>query len=209
MKTASLTIIVLMTQLIAFGQVLQKNIEPEKMNILYLCVKNPLKIKNLDKTDSLSISDGKVIKDNKGNYFALVEHSGIVTISLKDKKGNTNNFEFRAKRLPEPKFVIFNKNMAFKSVKKEEVKDIPLSCRLENFDFDVKYTILSYKMTMIPKVGEKKEIIINGSSLNSKEAIDFISNSQPNDIIVFDNVITKNDCGDTSTAFNLIVIEIK
>jgi len=155
------------------------------MNVFYVGVDNPVTIGSptgWDKT-SVAITNG-TIGGNGSNRTVRVNGVGKASITVvADKKSTT--FEFRCKRIPDPIFKVGSGKIRMPSV---EFKSQQF-CRaeLENFDFDLKYNIVSATV-FFSGAGFNNVVqqTINGNNLSSLSA--YISRCIPGSVVTFDNV---------------------
>ncbi|EHQ28078.1 type IX secretion system motor protein PorM/GldM [Mucilaginibacter paludis] len=127
-------------------------VSPDKMNVLYIGVSNPLSVSApgiaVEKL-KVSMSNGS-LSGSKGHYEARVTSIGTtkVSISAEVAPGKTQllgSTEFRIKRIPDPKAQFAGKSGGSTSAVNLRSQD-RLFAKLENFEFDAKFTIRSFKM---------------------------------------------------------------
>jgi len=129
-------------------------VSPTKMNVLYIGVDNPIEISVpgfRDDQISASCSGGSLIKSGKGGWIARVTKTGKcnVSVSVKDNKGTTRSMgtkEFRVKRVPDPvptcagqKGGIISKGLL--------AAQVGPAATLENFDFELKFQVVSFSVS--------------------------------------------------------------
>ncbi len=160
---------------------------PDKMNVFYIGVDNPVTIGSptgWDKT-TVSMSNGTISGQGSNRIVKPANAPGqkaIITV-VADKKPST--FEFRLKRIPDPVFKVGSGKVRMPSI---EFKS-QTACRaeLENFDFELRYSIVSatvyFSGANFPSV---KTATITGSSLASLSG--FMNQCGPGSVITFDNV---------------------
>lgn len=165
---------------------------PDKMNILYVGVDNPITIAIAGGSSKMVISmtGGTLTKKTSVGYIATADKSGDAVITVKDTiSGRSFPFQFRVKRIPDP-FVRLGKETdglidvaTFKSQQ-------GLLAWLDNFDFDAKCMVQSYTLYYTPKGKETIEIVGEGGRWTSAIAA-IIGEAKPGDQYVFANVKTK------------------
>lgn len=176
-----------------------------KMNVLYIGVDNPIDIsvpgvaaENLQ--PSLA---GGTLTGAKGSYVARVTGGteAMVSVSAKGSSGPAKpmgSFKFRVKRVPDPvAFVAGKKGDA--TISKSEALTIPgVVPKLENFDFDLKYEMVSFEMTMNIR-GTLVTVPATGNALTEemKKNLKFASAGTK---IYFENVRAKGPNGVVSIA---------
>lgn len=157
----------------------------DKMNVFYIGVDNPVTIGSptgWDKT-SVTMSNG-TISGSGSQRSVRVTTVGRATINVTaDKKSYP--FEFRVKRIPDPVFKVGpgGTRMATVAFKNQQF------CRaeLENFDFDIKYNVVS--ATVYFSGAGFPNVISRTISSNNLGAIQSeMSRCQPGSAITFDNV---------------------
>jgi gliding motility-associated protein GldM len=113
----------------------------DKMNVFYIGVDNPVTISSGTGWDKTNVSmSGGSISGNGSNRTVRVSSPGAAQITV-SADGKTSKFDFRVKRIPDPKFKVAGGKIRMLSVD-FKAQDF---CRaeLEGFDFDVKYNIVS------------------------------------------------------------------
>lgn len=158
---------------------------PDKMNVFYIGVDNPITIGSPTGWDKTQVSmTGGTITGNGSNRVVRVTALGKATITVNaDKKATT--FEFRCKKIPDPIFKVASGKARMPSV---EFKSQSF-CRadLENFDFDLKFNVVSATVYFSganfpnPAVGQLTGN--NFSSLNQ-----YVQRCGPGSSITFDNI---------------------
>ena len=157
----------------------------DKMNVFYIGVDNPVTIGSptgWDKT-SVTMTNG-TIAGSGSQRTVRVSTLGRATINVTaDKKSYP--FEFRVKRIPDPVFKVGPGGTRMPSVTFKNQQ----FCRaeLENFDFDVKYNVVTatvyFSGAGFPSV---KQASLNSNNLSGIS--DLMRQCQPGSSITFDNV---------------------
>ena len=160
---------------------------PDKMNVFYIGVDNPVTIGSptgWDKT-TVAMSNGTITGTASNRVVrpaATPGQKAIITV-VADKKPST--FEFRIKRIPDPVFKVGSGKARMPSV---EFKNQQF-CRadLENFDFDLRFNVVSatvyFSGANFPNV---QQATIQGNNLSSLSS--FMSRCGPGSVVTFDNV---------------------
>jgi hypothetical protein len=65
-----------------------------------------------------------------------------------------------------------------------------LAIALRNFDFDAKFSVVSYDIVYVPYKQDKKISKVNGSEFNF-QALDYVKSAMPGDVYLFENIIVK------------------
>ena len=158
---------------------------PDKMNVFYIGVDNPVTIGSptgWDKT-TVSMTNG-TISGNGSVRTVRVSAIGKASITVvADKKPTT--FEFRVKKIPDPIFKVGSGKVRMPSV---EFKSQQF-CRaeLENFDFDLRFNVTSatvyFSGANFPNVATAT---LQGNNLAPLST--YMSRCGPGSVITFDNV---------------------
>ncbi len=134
-------------------------VSPTKMNVLYIGVDNPIDIsvpgvpaENI----SPSLSGGTLGSGGKkGSYIARVSGGTEATVNVSAKLNGENkpmgNFKFRVKRVPDPVSFVAGKKGDDIVSKGELISVQGVIPKLENFDFDLKFEVISFDMSMMLK----------------------------------------------------------
>jgi gliding motility-associated protein GldM len=143
-------------------------VSPEKMNVLYIGVPNPLAISApgipLNKLH-LSISQGSVSAASAGHYSANVRTVGTATVTVSGevspgKSTTLGSTLFRVKRIPDPKFSFAGRSGGTTSAANIRAQDYVFA-KLENFEFDAKFNVTRFTLMVIKP--RQDAIIIPGS----------------------------------------------
>lgn len=126
----------------------------EKMNVFYIGVDNPVTITAAGVApENLSISmSGGTFSGSKGKGVVRVSGGTEATINVGAKFGNTSKqmgtFKFRVKRVPDPVAYVAGKK-GDDIITKGQLQGIQgVLAKLENFDFDLTFTVISFDMSM-------------------------------------------------------------
>ncbi len=150
-------------------------VSPIKMNVLYIGVPNPLEIAAsdipIDKIQ-VSISNGTIMNAGKaGSYIAHVKSVGTVNINITANIDgqilNLGSKEFCVKRVPDPIAYIANKKGG--TIDKSELLDqAGIKAVIENFDFDMRFNVISFKVSATIK-GFPQEAIANSAAFTAQQ----------------------------------------
>jgi gliding motility-associated protein GldM len=157
----------------------------DKMNVFYIGVDNPVTIGSPTGWDKTNVTmSGGTISGSGSARTVRVSAIGKASINVvADKK--TTSFEFRVKRIPDPVFKVGSGKVRMPSV---EFKSQQF-CRaeLENFDFDLKFQIVSatvyFSGANFPNVAQ---LALTGNNLSALSSL--IAKCGPGSVITFDNV---------------------
>jgi gliding motility-associated protein GldM len=128
----------------------------EKMNVFYIGVDNPIQISaaGVAPSDlSPGLTGGTLTSAGKpGSYIVRVSSGTKATLNVSAKLNGSSKsmgtFEFRVKRVPDPVAYVGNLKGDGQMPKAELVNQSGVFARMENFDFDLKFTVVSFVMSM-------------------------------------------------------------
>jgi len=176
-------------------------VSPEKMNVLYIGVPNPLAVSApgipLDKLH-INISSGSVSGSN-GHYSANVKTIGTATVSVSGEvSGKTMTLGstlFRVKRIPDPKFQFAGKSGGTTSAANIRAQDYVFA-KLDNFEFDAKFNVTRFTVMVIKP---RQDPIIKTGSGNtlSGEMHSALGSVVPGTTIVFKDINAVGPDGST------------
>ena len=128
----------------------------EKMNVFYIGVDNPITISAAGVApSSLSPSfTGGTLKSNgkPGSYIVNVSGGTEATLNIGAKLNGSNksmgSFKFRIKRVPDPVAYVGSIKADGVMSKNELLGQGGLIVKMENFDFDLKFTVVSFVLSV-------------------------------------------------------------
>jgi len=157
----------------------------DKMNVFYIGVDNPVTIGSPTGWDRTTVSmSGGTIAGTGSKRTVRVTAVGPASITVVADK-SPSKFEFRVKKIPDPVFKVGTGKVRMPSV---EFKNQQF-CRaeLENFDFDLKFNIVS--ATVYFSGAGFPNVVTSAISGNNLAPIQsFFSRCQPGSVVTFDNV---------------------
>ncbi|HEY1024781.1 MAG TPA: gliding motility protein GldM [Sphingobacteriaceae bacterium] len=168
-------------------------VSPDKMNVFYIGVPNPVSISapGIPK-ESLRVSmNGGSISGSNGKYTVNVSSLGEATVNVAaDMNGKVQSIgtsRFRVKRIPDPKAKFAGKtggNIPSVQIKAQNY----LSAVLEGFDFEAKFNISRYTLTVLKPRSDAQIFQGSGGTLSGpvKAAISSVT---PGTKVVFENII--------------------
>ena len=164
----------------------------EKENTVTVGLANPIKIavENTSSKDILVKCDNGIINGSRGSYVLTPNRTGLAIISIFKKVGNTykkiGESNFRAKPLWDPVFRIGSGNSYMTKV--ELANQQFVRAELLNSDFDLKFTVDSFKVCVISsdtcRYTELKNI---GNKLN-EQIINLFQTLHANDTVIFKDI---------------------
>ena len=167
-------------------------VSPTRMNVLYIGIDNPVSIAvtGADMNEIEASIDNGSIAGKNGDYTVRVKKKGFANILVKAGNKTVTKKQFRVKTLPDPIAVIngvFNKN---EITKEELINANGISVLLINFDFDMKFEVVSYTVSAINN-GTVKEAHQSSGGVFSKTQIDLIKNATSGSKIYFEEIKAK------------------
>ncbi|MDR1172025.1 MAG: gliding motility protein GldM [Bacteroidales bacterium] len=171
-------------------------ISPTKMNVLYIGVDNPIAISVSgvpgDKI-SASMTNGSLTPSG-GGWIAKPVSPGkaVVTVSaeIEGQKRKMGEMEFRVKTVPSPVAKVAGK-IGGRIDKATLVAQIAVLADLENFEFDMKFTITEFTVTATKgqfvqnratrgaRISEEQKTLLNGLTKGSKVYFEDIKTQGP------------------------------
>ena len=176
-------------------------VAPEKMNVFYIGVDNPVSIAASGSTDdkvTVSISGGgaSISKLNAGSYVVRVDQpTDNCTIQV-DVDGKTvGTSKFRVRSLPHPTATVGGFSSGDKVLAAEFRRQAGVGLYLRDFPFEVRYEVLSYTFTIEDDNGGVKAVDSQGASF-SPEVKQYIDQyAKPGKVINIDNILVKGPNG--------------
>lgn len=151
------------------------SVSPTKMNVLYIGVPNPIDITASGvPAEKLNVSmsgGGSIQKAGAtGSYIAQVKSPGTVNITVTatvdGQSKNLGTKQFRVKRVPDPVAKIAGKREGT-IAKAELMAQAGIKAELENFDFDMKFNIVSFRVSSMIR-GFAKEANSNSAAFGGQ-----------------------------------------
>ena len=149
-------------------------VSPTKMNVFYRGVDNPVEISvpgyaadkvqpNMTNATFTKAQQGFIVRPGKDNK-ALVS----ATVTNPDgSKRTMPGIEFRVKNVPNPTPYFAGKTVSDELIKKSELQAAQyVIAKMENFEFDLKFEVVEFKITMVV-AGTPIEKISKGAALTS------------------------------------------
>ncbi len=175
-------------------------VSADKMNVFYIGVDNPVSISVPgvpNENVRPSISNGKLTSKGNGKYIVRVDGGNESTINVAaDMGGQTRamgTFKFRVRRVPDP--VPFIAGVREGNVPKEKVAANPVIIPvMENFEFELSYTIVSFVFTIQQANGDLIEIPGSGNRLNT-EMVRHINGARKGTKLYIENIRASGPSG--------------
>ena len=173
----------------------------EKMNVFYIGVDNPISISAGGVAPSdlqPSLSGGNLRSSGKpGSYIVTVSGGTEATLNVNAKTSGGNKsmgtFKFRVKRVPDPVAYVGSLKADGQMTKAELQGQSGVFAKMENFDFDLKFTVVSFVMSMsINGVFVDKKS--NGPAI-TPEMKQMLTGAKPGNKVFFEQVTVKGPDG--------------
>lgn len=191
-------------------------VSPDKMNVFYIGVDNPVSVSvpgfSPDKISPSLTKSGSITSAGAASKYTVkvnaVGNTDVV-VSAKMPDGSSKvmgSVPFRIKRVPDPIGKVGNLSGGKVPTAQFKVQRGVLAV-LENFDFDIKFQVLSFELTYAAK---RQDLIVkNGTGpAFSSDMIQLLDKAKPGDVFYIDEIKVKGPDGTTrklpSIAFTLI-----
>ncbi len=183
------------------------SLQLDKMNVMYIGVPNPVTVSasgyNIQDV-SLSIPGAKVTPTaGKGTYEVWVDKQTNDlpwSINAKSKTGGSSTVgsgKLRVKVIPPPIGTLGGKNTGFLAANIAKAQ-AGIIAKLENFDFEAKFTVLSFRFAYVPKNGQALEEQNVGARFNATTQT-YMERSKAGDKWFVDELKVKGPDGTTRT----------
>lgn len=176
-------------------------VSPDKMNVFYIGVDNPVSISvpgfPAERITATLNKNGTLKMDKPGHFIANVTTVDLkgeteVVVSAKMQDGTVKPMgskAFRVKRVPDPVAKVGNEKGG--SVKAATFKvQRGMLADLENFDFDVRFAVVSFEMTYAAARQDLLTATADGP-LFTQKMLDYLSKGKPGDVFYFDKIKVK------------------
>jgi gliding motility-associated protein GldM len=170
-------------------------VSPDKMNVLYVGIGNPISVSSpgiANKDLHVSISSGSITSTDlsKGAYEANVSSVGTATISISGtvggKQASLGSKLFRVKNIPNPVAEFAGTTGGTQNTPTIQGQNY-IFATLKDFEFDLKFNIKSYKLTIIRPRQDAVTVAGYGGTL-SQEVKDKLRLVTPGTRLIFDEI---------------------
>lgn len=165
-----------------------------KMNIIYIGLDNPLKIRPLKSpSDSIEITSKEIEIIKKENGFYILRANAPGNGNLLIKIGDfQENYVVQIKRMPDPIARLGSRGSGTKMRIDEFYTQNRIIAWIDNF-FEINGTckVISFSMTQIKKDGSQKTVKNEGGRFGEK-ALELQKSAESGDIYLFENI--KSQC---------------
>lgn len=182
------------------------SIQLDKMNVFYIGVPNPITVSAAGyslQDISVAIDGAQVTADAQagiGHYIVTATKPGKVMANINAKTDGgvkkVGAMEVRVKFIPDPVAKVGGKTSG--GIPSSTLKaQIGVVADLENFDFDTRFVVTGYEISMIPKRGELQgPFKSDGPYLNKdKDIIDLIKRCKPGDRVFIESIKARGPDG--------------
>jgi hypothetical protein len=171
-------------------------VQPEKMDILYAGVNNPLSISVSGKVASkvlVSMSRG-IITGESGEYLAFVSTPGTVTIYAYEQTDGSNtrlidSVVMRVKSIPAPYAFVAGKRNGSEVTITELNNAVGVIPMMEDFDFDMRTAVDSFEATLLR--GNVAEHYKSATAKISPQMRTAFATLKPGDSIYFERIFCR------------------
>lgn len=180
-------------------------VSPDKMNVFYIGVDNPVSVSvpgfSPDKVSPSLTKGGSITKaSGTSKYTVKVTTPGetevVVSATLPDgTRKSMGTVPFRIKRVPDP--VAKVGSLGGGKVKTAQFKvQRGVLAVLENFDFDIRFSVVSFEMTYAAK---RQDLIVKTGTgpAFSSDMLALINKAKPGDVFYIDEIKVKGPDGTT------------
>lgn len=179
------------------------SLQLDKMNVMYIGVPNPVTISasgyNLNDV-TWNMPGAKITSTGPGKYDVIVEkpdYKGVeYVVSAKDKMGRVVTVatgKIRIKNIPSPIVKLGNVEGAGMMGTGELRAQQGLAAVLENFDFDYRYTVTGYNVSLLQKGSDVADPARGtGPMFSDNSSVrELLSKARPGDRLIFENIRVK------------------
>ena len=165
-------------------------VAPVKMNVLYIGIDNPVEIAvsgYKDSEISVSVSNG-IIRKLGGSYIINPKQvaESVVTVMANGKV--VKEAHFRVKRIPDP-VVLLGDKISGNITKRELLNAGGVNVVLRDFDFDLKFTVISFVLSAtVPNSYTVREEISKSNKYSAKQ-LDLINSLIKNQKLTVEDII--------------------
>ena len=186
---------------IGYSQVV---VSATNMNVLYRGIENPLEfaVSGWDNKDlSISVSDDHKLTHQEDGRFIITPYgnSRKATISVEGKMpdgsiSDLGSTEFRIKPIPDPVVMWSTKKASDHTINIREILGFhPLLARMENFDFDIRFSVKSFTLQI--STGSHYYEEKSTSSFLTEKMQKLLSIVEPGYTIYFEDIVVSMQDG--------------
>jgi hypothetical protein len=176
-------------------------VAPNKMNVLYIGVDNPVSIAASAAADdkvtvTIDGGGGTITKQSAGNYIVRVTdvtENCSIQVNVDGKPAGTSRFRVRA--LPSP----YGTVGGFKSGANVSAdafrQQVGLGLYIQDFPFDVKFEVVSFTITMDTHNKDIVEARCEGAKFSDAATALISEHLKPGTTVTIDNILAKDESG--------------
>lgn len=170
------------------------SLQLDKMNVMYIGVPNPVTLSasgyNIEDV-KLSMPGADITSTGKGTYSINVTKQGVLEYAINASRGGQgggkiSGGKIRVKYIPPPQAMvggITSGRLPAATAKAQK----GVVAKLDNFDFDTRFEVVSFRFAYVPRNGEYGEQE-NSGALFSNAVRGYMDRSRPGDKWIFENV---------------------
>jgi gliding motility-associated protein GldM len=173
-------------------------VSPTSMNVLYIGIDNPVDVSAAgfaaEDIEANFSGQGSIRKVSPGKYIVKPTGGNEGKISVVANKQSIGQpFQFRVKSVPDP-VAMFGGKKGSSNIGKNDLLNVPgVIPVMENFDFDLKFEILSFDITAIIKGFENTEKSSSNRVTDGMKTL--FKNCGPNTKIYIENIKARGPDG--------------
>ncbi|HEY5511458.1 MAG TPA: gliding motility protein GldM [Prolixibacteraceae bacterium] len=179
-------------------------VSPTRMNILYAGLPNPVSVSVpgiSSKEISVAMTNGRIERSADG-FMAYPDKVGVfavisVSATIDKVVKQIGTMQFRVKRVPNPLATIAGKNEGL-ITKNELIAEQGVFAEIPDFDFDMKFQVLSFNVSTSSRGGFQYDKSTQGARF-SQEQRDLFNGLTKGSRIYIDNIVVKGEDGFTRT----------
>lgn len=120
----------------------------EKMNSIYRGISHNIFI-TATPGAAVSCTNGEILQGDKGGKFSILAKEGEESaITVKAGNGCEQTYNLRLKKIPDPVIYVGTIKGSGQMTKAELFSQNGIFARMENFDFDIRFRVVSFVLTM-------------------------------------------------------------
>ena len=192
-------------------------VSPKLMNVMYLGLQNDIDVSvpGVAASDiTASIDAGSLTKNSDGSYNAKPVSTGLAKVIVKAKVNGRDivmgEQQFRVKRVPDPISTVDGRlELQGGKITLARMKSTrALIALMQNFDYPVRFEIVSYKMSYKSHKEDNisQPIDVTGPVYNAQVRDIIDHRIQPGDNVLFDDITVKGPAGDKRKLSSLVFV---
>ncbi len=170
------------------------SLQLDKMNVMYIGVENPVTLSasgyNIEDV-KLSMPGADIKSTGKGTYSITVSKQGVLEYAINASRGGQgggkiSGGKIRVKYIPAPQAMvggITSGRLAAATAKAQK----GVIAKLDNFDFETRFEVVSFRFAYVPRNGEYGEQE-NAGALFNNAVRGYMDRSRPGDKWIFENI---------------------